>query len=242
MKTLKFISLILIALLVTSSTIYGKRKIKGSGVVAKEERSVSSFNKLETSTAINVTLTKGNNIEVIVEADDNIVPYISTKVKREKLIIEIDGPNNGIDVKSPMKVYVTVPEITEVSAGSASSVKSDDLWVTSRLKLDVSSAAKVELEVSVKELEVEVSSAAHLDLSGKAGNMDCEVSSTGKLNAETLEVNSAKVEASSMGSAKIWVTDNISYEVSSMGSLQVKGSPQVKKSDVSSMGKIKFSN
>ena len=54
--------------------------VRGDGNVIKETRSVSSFNGIEISGAFDVYLKQGTTEEVIIEADDNILPLIRTDV------------------------------------------------------------------------------------------------------------------------------------------------------------------
>jgi hypothetical protein len=67
---------LIILLVIVSCNVIGEI---GSGNVIREERKLSSFNKIEVSGAFDVKLIQGTSTSVVVEADDNLMPLIRTQ-------------------------------------------------------------------------------------------------------------------------------------------------------------------
>lgn len=235
MKTIQLIALFLLVLPFYSCGT--NKQVKGSGVIVKEQRHVSSFDKIEVSTAIHLILTQGTERSITVEADDNIVPLIQTEVKNNELTIQIKSPNTSTS-PTVMNVYVTAPSLRALEANSAAKVSGESVWKFSELELEANSAAKITLGLQGDKLEVDVNSAASVELSGNAAFMEVDVSSAGKLRANDLIVKKAIVEVSSAGSAEVHVTDELGYDISSAGKLNYEGTPQILKAETDRSGKV----
>lgn len=236
MKSIYLISFLLLTFMFSS---YGTQKrIKGSGVMSKENREVSLFHGLDVGSGIHVILKQSDTYSVDVEAEDNIVPLITTKVRDGILCIGIK-PNSNIQASRPMKVYVSLQELREIEAGSAAKVNGESVFKTDKLELDISSAAKVELQVETEILEIELTSAAKAVLKGKTQKMQAELSGASKLEAGELQTAKAQMDLNGASSATISVSDELSYDVSSAAKLIYNGHPRIYEAEVSSAGKVR---
>lgn len=242
MKTIYTLLFILITVTFIScinvNADWNNNTVKGSGNLKKEQRNVNAFSKIDVSRGIQVIARQGSASSTIaLEADDNILPYIETKIIGSKLIITIKE-NVNVQTKSPMKVYVTAPEISEFEVSSAARVTGDGVWKANAMEIDLSSAGKVELNLNVGELKIDVSSAADAVLEGDVNKLEAEISSAAKLNASQLAAKIADVEVSSAAKASIQVTEELRYDVSSAASLKYSGEPNIKKAEKDISGKV----
>ena len=73
--------------------------IKGNGEVKKETRELNSFTSLASQGSMNVQISYGNSNSVTVEADENLLPYIETKVEDGRLMIRPKKNVNLIETK-----------------------------------------------------------------------------------------------------------------------------------------------
>ena len=65
--------------------------VKGSGNVVKENRGVSDFTEIDVSNAIQVEIVAQKDFSVEVEADDNILPLITTEIRGNVLRIKSEN-------------------------------------------------------------------------------------------------------------------------------------------------------
>ena len=191
------------AVTATDMSIPSDARITGSGNIITRRVSIADFSRIETSRAVHLVVEKRSGREAIIEADDNIMPYV---------IVEVDGGclNVGIDddIKSlnDVTVKVTVPSdgnISAISASSASKVTVQAEIKTPKLMLDASSAANINIAKSdVGTCSIDASSAANVEGAIKADNCVIDMSSASDVNVALLAVK-CDVTATSAASATL---------------------------------------
>ena len=87
MKTFTF--LFLFAILCTTSA-KGQKTIKGSGYILTQQREVPVYNSIEVNGPLRIFATPDELRPVIIEADNNLFPYIKTEVRHDTLRMFID--------------------------------------------------------------------------------------------------------------------------------------------------------
>ena len=191
------------AVTATDMSIPSDARITGSGNIITRRISIADFSRIETSRAVHLVVEKRSGREAIIEADDNIMPYV---------IVEVDGGclNVGIDddIKSlnNVTVKVTVPSdgnISAISASSASRVTVETEIKSPKLMLDASSAANINITKSdVGTCSIDASSAANVEGAIKADNCVIDMSSASDVNVALLAVK-CDVTATSAASATL---------------------------------------
>ena len=191
------------AVTATDMSIPSDARITGSGTIITRRVSIADFSRIETSRAVHLVVEKRSDREAIIEADDNIMPYV---------IVEVDGGclNVGIDddIKSlnNVTVKVTVPSdgnISAISASSASRVTVETEIKSPKLMLDASSAANINITKSdVGTCSIDASSAANVEGAIKADNCVIDMSSASDVNVALLAVK-CDVTATSAASATL---------------------------------------
>lgn len=200
----------------TDMSIPSDARITGSGNIITRRVNIADFSRIETSRAVHLVVEKRSGREAIIEADDNIMPYV---------IVEVDGGclNVGIDddIKSlnNVTVKVTVPSdgnISAISASSASRVTVETEIKSPKLMLDASSAANINITKSdVGTCSIDASSAANVEGAIKADNCVIDMSSASDVNVALLAVK-CDVTATSAASATLsGEAGNIEITVSS---------------------------
>lgn len=248
------------AVTATDMSIPSDARITGSGNIITRRVSIADFSRIETSRAVHLVVEKRSGREAIIEADDNIMPYV---------IVEVDGGclNVGIDddIKSlnNVTVKVTVPSdgnISAISASSASRVTVETEIKSPKLMLDASSAANINITKSdVGTCSIDASSAANVEGAIKADNcvidmssasdvnvallaVKCDVTATSAASA-TLSGEAGDIDLSASSAAKIDAMDlnarNAEAEASSGGSIKVTCMKSIDAS-ASSGGSVKY--
>lgn len=204
-----------------------------------EERKVGNFHEVRVGQAIDLYLKKGAEERVKVEVKGIDLDEVITEVSGGRLKVYLD---NGRYRNHVVKVYVTYRELDGISASSASSVFSEETIKADNFEINVSSAADVELALDANEVVVSVSSSGDVELSGKAKVFKVDASSAGGVDAFDLEAQKAYIRASSAGSVKISVVNEIDARASSGASIRYRGNPTRSQTDSSSGGSVRKSN
>jgi hypothetical protein len=236
MKNLNYLFTLLICLGITSCVNGQMRKtVTGNHDVVRKERTAGSFTGIKVSTGIDVYLTQGDKMNLVVEADENLHEYIMTEVKNGILNIYTDANIRQAERK---RVYVSMKEINSLSSTSAGDIYGETPVRTDNLKLSASSAGDIKLEVYADNVEARISSSGDITLTGEAQTLNANLSSAGDLNAYNFKVKDADLNVSSAGDANVYVTEKLNARASSAGDIYYKGDPRYIDGHSSSAGGI----
>ncbi len=199
---------------------------KGNGNIVTENRTITDeFTKVSASEGLQVYVTQAADFKIDVEADENIIDLIATDITNGKLRIHA-RENIGNATK---KIYVSLPKITALAGSSGSHLSTKNTINTNNLRVDGSSGAILDLEITASEIDIAASSGANLNVSGTTDEAEVAVSSGGNINAKDLQTNYCNAEASSGGNVKIMVSKSLTADASSGGNISYSGNPTVEK-------------
>ncbi len=165
-------------IILTGCNLGGKR---GSGIIEEERRDVEEFSEIEISGAYEVDIIVGESREIIVKGDDNLLKYISTEVRGNKLIIE---NTRNINPKRSIFIRVSTQYLESLEASGASDIYIDDID-TEEFYLNMSGACSIEAEGRTERLKIHLSGAGDVD-------------------AKNLRANEVKVNLSGASSATVY--------------------------------------
>ena len=233
----KFIIATVTALLFASCNFTNMKTIEGSGNVTTEKRIVQGdFKKVSVSNAIDVVIEQSDKTEIIVEADDNLQKEIKTTVENGTLIISCEFTSFQNVTKK--KVIVKMPVIDELEASSASTVTSTAVLRGTKIKLDASSAATMNVNIESDEIDLDTDSAGSITIEGKALKVKTSASSAANIEAEKLLANEIEADANSGASINIHPIVSLKAKANSGGSINYEGSPKTIEKSENSGGSI----
>ena len=228
MKNLLLLALVLV---ITSSSVWGQES---------ETRSIGSFSGVKVTEGIDVYLKKGDKESVRVVVTGIALNNVITEVSGSYLKVHMRDGNYHGNVNA--KVYVTYVKVDKLSASSAGSLFSEGALEADDMEISASSAGSIEVTLKANSVDASVSSAGEIQLQGKTTSLDIDASSAGQIDAYDLEAQKVSAEASSAGSLKVTVTEDLKAHASSGGSIRYHGNPNKSITDSSSGGSVKKSN
>ena len=188
----------------------------GSGNVVSEPRDVSGFDAVELRGAGNLSIRQTGTEGLTVEAEEEVLPKITTEVKEGRLIIGPE-PNTTICTNEPINYELTVDVLRA---------------------LGVSGSGNVEAEgISTGELAVTISGAGNVRISGEVDRQKVNISGSGKYRAQDLRSKEVEIDVGGAGSAIVNASDRLDARVSGAGSVEYVGDPTVEQ-DVSGAGQV----
>jgi hypothetical protein len=211
-----------IGLLVTTgvvagcSSIGGNPTVRGSGVVVSETRDVAGFSDVRVDGAGDVIIEQTGIESLTVEADDNILPLLQTKVVNGSLHVGVKQ-NVNIRTARPILYHVTVKQLNGAGVSGSGSIRA------SGIDADMFSA--------------DISGSGSASLSGRADAVVLTVSGSGSYDASNLRSKSVKVNISGSGDAVVDASDRLDATISGSGSVSYSGTPSVSR-HVSGSGSI----
>jgi hypothetical protein len=204
---------------------FGEGK-RGNGVVVKDDRQVTQdFTVVSASEGLDVYVTQGDDFEITVEADENIIDLIGTDIKNGKLRIHAIE-NIG---RATKMIYVTLPTITELSASSGSDLVSKNVLRANKISLGASSGAGMKVELVTEDVDADASSGANMRIVGEAAMFYADASSGANINAREFSVKTCRAEASSGADIYVNVSESLVADASSGADIRYTGDARVEK-------------
>ena len=224
--------IILFALLVSCISCRYK---SGSGNIITETRKAGPFKAVSISGGFEVELRQAPEVEVIVEADDNLMEYIETKVRREELVIRLDDLNVH---DAHLKVFIAAPSVNAIkTSAGAELVVRDILKSGEAVRLKASSGSQIKTTVDAPEVRADASSAGNIEVSGRTKDFYAESSSGSEINAPDLLSENTEADASSGSTIKVHASVKLRGKASSGASVRYRGAAVVSK-ETSSGGSV----
>jgi len=225
-----------VLLVLQSGCTYAFKGIRGDGNVIKQERSISSFDGIDVGGAFNVFLTQGDTEKLVIEADENLMDIIETEVRGSTLKIKT---SEDIKESSKLNIYITFKDLKDIDVSGACDLTGENKFKLGDLDLDCSGASEMEMKLSAGNINLDCSGASNAELFGSAQSVNAELSGASKLDAMEFEVAIYDIDVSGASHGKIFVTEELSVEVSGAAHLKYKGEPRIKEHDVSGAGSLK---
>ena len=234
--------LIVIILLLATSQLFAQpwKTIKGDGHIKKETRGIGDFSSISSRGSIEVKITQGHSDNIEVEADENLLPYIETKVENGKLTI---GSKQHVNLKSRSKmvVYVSMTSINALDQhGSGNITGSGKFGNNGKTDVNVSGSGNIKLDFdSFGSVSLSVSGSGNIKLKGNtANNITATVSGSGNIDCINVKCDDADAKISGSGNIKVDVQKSIIASVSGSGNVFYKGDATNVVSKIAGSGKI----
>ncbi|MCH8317274.1 MAG: DUF2807 domain-containing protein [Bacteroidetes bacterium] len=210
------------------------QSVKGNGNIIKQERRVPAFDVIEIHDAFEVYLSQGYKEKVTIVTDENLLEIVVTEVKDNILVIS--NKQKIIRSKST-KLYITFKELNKIDILGAVTLKGDSKFKFDVLKLMVSGAATINLDLVANKLVSDLSGGTEIKLSGNVSIVNMNISGAANLSALNLITDNFKIYISGAGNAKINVNKQLDVSISGAGNVKYKGNPLIKK-NISGVGTI----
>lgn len=237
MKKLLFWSFIIIITASGCRDIFGKR-VRGSGNTKSEARSVSQFNNIDVSGAIDVYVKQDSVASVHVETDDNLLEYV--EVINDGGTLDIHQ-RHGFNLRPShkIKVFVSNPSFKHFEASGACNIYSENRITSNELvSIDLSGASDIKMEVSAPKVTADLSGASKITMKGETKEFRVDGSGATDIKCFDLMSENTWVEITGAGNAEVHASVKLDVHVSGAGDIKYKGNASVSQS-VSGAGSVK---
>lgn len=206
----------LVAMVAVLLVLGGCSVVSGSGQVKSETRQVSGFTGIELSGNGEVTIEQGETESLTIEADDNVLPVLTSEVNDSVLELGTK-PRTTVRTRNPIRYRVTLKDLTSIELSGSGSVSGADLQVNA--------------------LRVDISGSGTMNLAGVADQQEVEMSGSGQYGAAELLSRSVTIEISGSGNATVAASDQLRVEISGSGTVAYSGEPTIDQS-ISGSGRL----
>lgn len=200
------------------------RSIKGNGNIIKENRTTESFNGINIGGNFDIVLNKGEEGKLVIEAEENIIPYIVTKVVKNNLQIRF---KKNVNVKTTNKLLIKVSyaSLTKLALGGSGTIESNNPIKTNDLKIHLAGSGNITLPLETNEVVTAISGSGNIRVSGRTKLIKTVITGSGSIHAYDLTTNEINAKITGSGSVKTTVTKKIKSKIIGSGNIYYKGEP-----------------
>jgi len=213
--------------------------IKGKGPMVTKTLDLSEISGIALGINAKVYLTQGNRQSVKIEAQENLIEILKTRVSGGTWKI---GFHENVSNHKTIKIHITLNTLDKVSVGGSGAIEGTNHFPNiDELDVAVSGSGKIALDVEATEINTAVSGSGKIYLEGSTNKHRIAVSGSGGISAYDLESADCKITISGSGDCKVNVRNDLRATVSGSGDVYYKGNPNIR-SKVSGSGDISSRN
>lgn len=209
--------------------------VEGSGRQVREEREMPGFSEIQVTVPAAITLQISETSGVSLEADDNLLPLIETRVVEGRLRIR---PTERLGPRSPISITIRTPSVTSIDLVTPIRFSSADLIEGETLSLKIVGSGRATMMVQVEQMEASIAGSGTIRLSGKAGRMEGKIAGSGDIQALSLLCREATIKIAGSGTVNIHAENRLDIRIAGSGEVSYSGTPEVDQSVMGS-GKVR---
>lgn len=219
---MKFIVVLLSSMMIFSSC----SMITGSGRIVSDQRNLESFTEIESAGSLQIEVTQGSSQKVEVEADDNVIAHIETKVKSGRLFV---GLENGSYTNINVTIHVTMPVVEKLIVSGSGDIKTEGTLVNNEsISLITRGSGSITAHVESPVVNAEIQGSGGLTATGRTKNFNLKNSGSGSAKCSKLLSENTKVENDGSGSSHVFASVSLDAELDGSGDVAYSGSPVTK--------------
>jgi hypothetical protein len=195
-------------LLLVSTLLVGcesANSIAGSGATKSEKRDVPAFDAVVADGGFAIDITVGEATEVTVQADDNILPLIHTRVEHGSLVISSDRSYRSTH---SINVTIKMPDLSGVTVNGSSDVKARG--------------------VNTDSLKLAINGSGSIVMAGAAKRLDAAINGSGDLKLSDLGTEIGHIAIAGSGDATVDVSESLQAAISGSGSVRYRPHERLK--------------
>ena len=202
---------------------------KGTGDIVTESRDATPFHSIDVHKKVDVIIRQGNSYAISVEAGDNIIGGIETRISGEVLYITNENKCNWVrSYNEPMRVYVTTPSLRYIYQRGNGNITSEGTLGFDTLYLETWNSGNISLHSEAMVLETRQHvSVGDVSLSGNTEKLYVYNNGNGFAYLSGLHSKIAEVDARGTGETQVRADSLLHYSLSGIGNLYLYGAAVV---------------
>jgi hypothetical protein len=207
-------------------------RVDGSGHRIDDVRVLGPFSAVQASGPVDIVLKASEREQVTVHFDDNLLPFIETRILGESMpTLDIRVlPGAGFRSSQAPKVTIEFKSISAVSLRGSGDLRADSVRGP---VMAVSMAGNGDFRIDRLDVDVlGVSISGHGDFSaaGRAAEQGYSIAGSGDVDASNLVGQTVKVRIAGSGDARVHAEQMLDVSIAGSGDVVYRGTPVIRKS------------
>lgn len=216
---------LLVGLTLNAQSWWEGKKVKGNGNIVTKTRTTDDYNKIIIGGNFKVTLIDGKEGNIKVTGDENVIPYLITKVINGNLEINYKK-NTNIKPTKRLKIVIPFKKIASISLAGAGDIISNKVINSEKVYLNVGGSGSITTKLESSYLKVNIGGSGEVNVSGNTTKLVCSLAGSGNIEAYSLKAKKLNASLAGSGNLKVNVSNEINANIVGSGNIYYKGNPK----------------
>jgi len=224
MKTTKLF--LIIALSSAMVFISACNCIQGEGPVISQTRDLSGFTEIELDMGADIILTQDTGTHVTVEAQQNLMDLIETKVTGQNLKISF---REGCYISdNDVVFYIRLPELTGIQLDGSGDISTRGAFNSEDVDFQINGSGTIEVDMIANHIKTGINGSGSVLLKGSSQKFHCNINGSGTVHALGHTAYKAYVDVTGSGDCEIYAHDLLEVDIMGSGTVYYSGNPEIK--------------
>jgi len=245
-----FFPLIVLILVSLACQVAIPNTVTGSGTVDTETREVSDFDGISLENMGDVYITVGNTEKLTIEAEDNLLPLLTSEVENGTLKLDVVSGRN-INPTKPITYNITVKDLKDITLAGSGAIYSAPL-AADKMAVVLAGSGNINLEevtstdfnvtiagsgnihvdkITAERVDATISGSGDIRIAGEAPRQNLDVFGSGSYLAGDLQTDTTDVNIAGSGNVTVWVMEHLNATVNGSGDISYYGRPTIDHTD-----------
>jgi hypothetical protein len=198
--------------------------LRGNGVPGEETRTISGFSGVVSEGEFDVFIVPDSEYAVTLEADENLIPYIRTRISGNTLIVD-QGTRKCLRSENPIRITVYMPQVAYLNLTGSGMITGDNIEAD-ELRVELTGSGLIDLRgLKTGLLDALITGSGEMIFWGETVDADLDITGSGVIKAFHLESVNCVANISGSGSMEIKVEKQLTAYISGSGNIYYKGNP-----------------
>lgn len=225
--TMKRLSLFLLTIVLVACGFADGELVQGSGdLVSATRPAAAPFTAIVLANAGHATVVQGEPPSIQIEAEDNILPHLTTTIAGGTLTLATE-PGVLIQPRETIHYTVTLPQIERLAIAGSGNIEGDDL-VAEVLALEIGGSGDLLIPaLTARTLTAEIGGSGNIAVGGEAQVQSIGIGGSGDYDALDLISREANVTIGGSGTVTLRVAAQLDVTIDGSGDVIYYGNPLV---------------
>lgn len=222
---LKSLAVIIGSLVLFSScNFWFDQKITGNGIVTTQQRAIPSVKTIKSMGDFNVTVTQDLPVGLTIQADENVLPYIITRVNGDGTL-EICVKNHyRIDTRKRVQIKVKVENLVGVYiAGSGNITGIGKFSGGNELHAEIAGSGNINLSVNTPKVISKIAGTGNISLNGETKDENISIAGNGDVKCANLKAENVKIKIAGSGNVHVFADNQLDISIAGSGTVYYAG-------------------
>ena len=174
-----------------------------------------------------VVIIRGDDIQIEIKAQENLLDVIKTKVRANELVI---SSSQCIRTSDGIKIEITVPDLSSVMLNGSGSIRTRSVFSADDFEVAINGSGEVAVDVHADDVDAAINGSGEIIVNGSTKELDVVINGSGDFRGLGLVSKDAEVIIRGSGDVYINAQNSLDAEILGSGDIIYIGNPSVNSS------------